>query len=108
MQHAEPFGGDGGEQVALVGKVAVEGRTRDAEASADFAQGQPFDTVGTDGGQRLIQQRAAQVAVVVGAGRLARGAGRSRHATSSYRMVLTSSTLCGIDMLTMATLGGRR
>src|SRR5688500_8078088 len=63
-QHAEPFGGDGRQECALVGEVAIERRTRDADASADVAKGHPFDALGADGGERLVEERAAEVAVM--------------------------------------------
>ena len=78
-QRPEAFRGHRREQRPLVGEVAVERGARDADAGADLAQGQALDAVAADGGERFVEQGAAQVAMMVGAAGLARGARRWCH-----------------------------
>ena len=69
-QRAEALARDRGDQRLLVGEVAVEGRARHAERLADGAQREPLDARPVDRAQRLIDQGAAEVAVVVLTGSL--------------------------------------
>jgi hypothetical protein len=89
-QHAKAFGRDRGEQRPLVGKMPVERRAGDASLGADLPQRQPLDAVGPNHGQRLVEEAAAQIAMVVRAG--LSSCARSGHVTSSYGEVLTAST----------------
>jgi hypothetical protein len=102
-QRAKPFRGNGRQQRPLVIEVPVHRGSRNAKPRADFAQGHPVDAFGADGGERLIEKRAAKVAVMVGAGRLTGRARPSGHRPHHTGWVLTASTLCSIHMLTVTT-----
>jgi hypothetical protein len=83
--------------------MSIERRTRDAEASSDVAYGYALDAFGADDGECLVEERPAQVAVVVGAGRLARRSRRWGHGNSTYREGVDNVNMAPYSMLTLAT-----
>jgi hypothetical protein len=85
-QHPESFPANRRQQRLLVRKMPVEGRPRHAELLAGGAQGQALDALALNRAHRFLDQRPAQIAVMV----LARALlfrpcfGGTRHRRRSY------------------------
>jgi len=62
----ETDGADGGEELGLVGEVAIGGGSGHAGAGANFAQGESADAFFGDEVEAGLDEGGAQVAVVVG------------------------------------------
>ena len=70
-KRAKTLARHGGEQRGLVGEMAIERGSRDAQLPADGAQRDRLDPLGLDRAQRLLHEGPAEIPVMVTVGALA-------------------------------------